>query len=85
MPSATSKLNRQAICQVNANNFILITGSNLNRDDLINIMLDLKCQTGTNLDGGGSIALLFKDKNSNEIETVIGNQRALTEVGYFIE
>ena len=25
------------------------------------------------------------DKNSNEIETVIGNQRALTEVGYFIE
>lgn len=85
MPSATSKVNRQAICQVNQNNFILITGSNLNRNDLINIMLELNCQTGTNLDGGGSIALLIKEKNSNTISTIIGNSRALTEVGYFTE
>ena len=85
MPSVSAKLNRQAICQVNTNNFVLITGSNLNRNDLINIMLDLNCQTGTNLDGGGSIALLFKDKSSDKIETIIGNGRSLTEVGYFSE
>ena len=85
MPSPGSSLNRQAICQINSNNFLLITGSNLSRQDLINIMLQNKCQIGTNFDGGGSIALLFKSKNSNNIETIIGNGRALSEVGYFTE
>ena len=82
-PSSSSKLNRQAICQIDANNFVLITGTSLNRQDLINIMLNLKCQTGTNLDGGGSIALIYKQKNSNEIKKIIGDSRSLTEVGYF--
>jgi exopolysaccharide biosynthesis protein len=82
-PGHTSKLNRQAICQVDANNFILITGTNLDRQDLINVMLKEKCQTGTNLDGGGSIALIYKQKNSNEIKKIIGDSRSLTEVGYF--
>ncbi len=85
MPSPGSSLNRQAMCQIDSNNFALITGSNLSRNDLINIMLKLKCQTGTNFDGGGSIALLYKGKNSNNIQTIIGNGRALTEVGYFTE
>ncbi len=85
MPSINTKKNRQAICQVNDNNFVLITGSNLNRNDLQNIMLDLKCETGTNLDGGGSIALFFESHGSNTISTIIGNARSLTEVGYFSE
>ena len=85
MPSPGSSLNRQAMCQIDKNNFILITGSNLSRTDLINIMLSANCRTGTNFDGGGSIALLYKSKNSNTIETIIGNGRALTEVGYFTE
>ena len=85
MPSTSSRVNRQAICQVNNNNFILITGKELNRSDLILIMKSLNCRTGTNLDGGGSIALLYKNKNSNSIETIIGNGRNLTEVGYFTE
>lgn len=85
MPSIGSKKNRQAICQINANNFILITGTNLNRKKLIQIMQSYKCLTGTNFDGGGSIALLFKSKNSSKIETIIGNKRSLSEVGYFTE
>lgn len=85
MPSPNSKKNRQAICQVNQNNFILITGKELTRGNLIDIMSNLKCQTGTNLDGGSSIALLFKSSSSNQIETIIGNSRELTEVGYFAE
>jgi len=85
MPAPSSALNRQAFCQIDANNFLLITGSNLSRQDLINIMLQNQCQTGTNFDGGGSIALLYKGKNSSSIETIIGNGRALTEVGYFTE
>ena len=85
MPSPGSSLNRQAICQIDNNNFILITGKNLSRQDLIDIMLKAKCKTGTNFDGGGSIALIYKGKNSNKIETIIGNNRALSEVGYFVE
>ena len=82
-PSSGSALNRQAICQVDANNFVLITGTNLTRQNLIDIMLKLNCRTGTNLDGGGSIALLYKQAGSNEIKKVIGDSRSLTEVGYF--
>jgi hypothetical protein len=48
-------------------------------------MLSMGCQTGTNFDGGGSIALLYKSHNSSKIETITGNGRALTEVGYFTE
>ena len=85
MPSPGGKPKRQAICQVNTNNFAFITGSDLSRSDLINIMKGLNCQTGTNLDGGGSIALLFKPSSSSNIETVIGNGRSLTEVLYIVE
>ncbi len=85
MPSLNSRVNRQAICQINDNNFALITGKNLNRADLQNIMLGLNCETGTNLDGGGSIALLFQARGSNTIDTIIGNSRDLPEVGYFSE
>lgn len=84
-PSPSSALNRQAICQIDANNFVLITGSSLTRQKLIDIMLGLNCRTGSNLDGGGSIALLYKEKNSNTIKKVIGDSRALPEVGYFSE
>ena len=48
-------------------------------------MLKANCKTGTNFDGGGSIALLYKAKGSTNIETLIGNGRQLTEVGYFVE
>ena len=85
MPSPNGKPKRQAICQIDGNNFLLITGSELSRQDLIDIMLSAKCQTGTNFDGGGSIALLWKSKNSTTIDTVVGNNRDLTEVGYFSE
>ena len=85
MPSPSSGVNRQAMCQIDQNNFLLITGASLSRNDLITIMLQNNCKTGTNFDGGGSIALLYKSKNSQTIETIIGNRRALTEVGYFTE
>lgn len=85
MPSPSASLNRQAICQIDRHNFLLITGSGLSREKLISIMLENQCLTGTNFDGGGSIALLYKGKNSQSIETITGNNRSLTEVGYFTE
>lgn len=89
MPSIDTKRRRQAICQINTNNFILITSFKeeygQTRDDLINIMLNLNCQTATNLDGGGSTALLYKEAGSNEIITVGGGSRYIPEIGYFTE
>lgn len=89
MPQINTKRPRQAICQINKNNYALITSFNDNygqtRDDLINIMLNLNCQTGTNLDGSGSTVLLYKEADSNEIITVGGGSRGLPEIGYFTE
>ena len=48
-------------------------------------MLSLNCKTATNLDGGGSVALLYKDIGSNEVKVILGNNRSLTEVAYFSE
>ena len=84
-PGPGSALNRQAICQIDNNNFILITGTKLTKQNLIDIMLKANCKTGTNFDGGGSIALLYKSKGSSNIDTIIGNGRALSEVGYIVE
>ena len=77
--------NLQIFCQVNDNNFILVTAVNTKRSTIINRLLQLNCQTATNLDGGGSIALLYKDKNSNTIKKIVGDGRSLPEVGYFSE
>ena len=41
MPSPGIKENRQSICQIDSNNYAIITGKSLNRNDLINIMLSI--------------------------------------------
>lgn len=73
----------QLICQINENNFLLFTARDETRNKAITEFMNLGCQTAMNLDGGGSIALFYKDKNSNEIVNVIGGSRELPEVGYF--
>lgn len=75
----------QIICQINDNNFLLFTARSQTRNKAIEEFLKLGCKTATNLDGGGSIALLYKDKNSSEIKTAVGGDRALPEVAYFTE
>ena len=86
MPGSNdSKKGLQLICQINDNNFVLFTSSGEKRNTAINLFMKLGCQTAVNLDGGGSIALLYKSSSSNEIETIVGNGRALPEAGYFRE
>lgn len=80
-----SKKGLQIICQINENNFLLFTSRDETRDKAISEFTKLGCQTAMNFDGGGSIALLYKDKNSNEFKNVIGGNRQLPEVGYFTE
>ena len=86
MPAASyGSPKRQAFCQIDSNNYAFIVGKAQSRQDLINIMRGLNCHTGVNLDGGGSIALLYKGASSDKIQTVIGNGRQLTEVLYLTE
>lgn len=73
----------QLICQINENNFLLFTSRDETRNKAITEFMNLGCQTAMNLDGGGSVALFYKDKNSTEIVNVIGGSRELPEVGYF--
>lgn len=75
----------QLMCQVNENNFLLFTSRDETRNKAISEFLKVGCQTAMNLDGGGSVALFYKDKSSNEITNVIGGNRDLPEVGYFNE
>lgn len=79
------KMKLQIFCQINENNYVLYTSTNNTRNKAIEEFLNLGCKTAMNFDGGGSIALFYKDKNSNEFVKVVGGGRELSEVGYFTE
>ena len=80
-----SEIGLQLICQINDNNFALFTASKAKRNTAINVFESIGCQTATNFDGGGSIALLYKERNSTTFQGVIGGSRQMPEVGYFTE
>ena len=91
--SADVQNRRQAICQINKNNFVIITdvweGNNA-RDgfsymELAKYMVSLGCQTGFNLDGGGSAALYLKKKNKTTPTAIEKTGRQLTDIIYFHE
>ena len=75
----------QLICQINDNNFALFTSSNENRKVAIDLFESMGCKTAFNFDGGGSIALMYKPRNSQTFTTVVGGGRELPEAGYFTE
>ncbi len=68
---------RSAVCQVDKNNFILITSWSfsietenrrkygLKLSELGDMMLKQKCITGVNLDGGSSLTYMFKKSDNN--------------------
>ena len=78
---------RQGFCQVDTNNFILVTSDTKKWyiQDFANFMKSIGCKTAVNFDGGGSVALLYKKKGTNTINVLAGNQRSLSSVMYFTE
>ena len=74
------------MCQLDENNFISVVShtKRWNRQDFANFMATLGCKTAVNFDGGGSVALFYKEPNK-EIKTLTGNGRALSNIIYFIE
>lgn len=88
---ATDKNIRNAICQIDKNNFLLITDiyvaarNGFSFNELAQYMVSLGCKTGFNLDGGGSVAMLYKDMNSSTISVVSGGSRNIADILYFHE
>ena len=82
---------RQALGQIDRNNFIIITTTTTNRSkglsyaSLAAIMKDLKCVEAFNLDGGGSASLIYKPKGSNSVKSVLNTSRAVADIVYFVE
>lgn len=80
---------RQGFCQIDKNNFVFITNNSGNRSigfsfkSLAEYMISLNCETGFNLDGGGSTTLLFKE--NNDISVLYGNIRNIADILYFHE
>ena len=81
---------RQAICQINRNNFVLITNTTNNRSaglgflGTAKVMKQLNCNLGLNLDGGGSINMFYKGQ-SPSISTLKSSTRKLVDVMYFVD
>ena len=90
--SDTSNNIRQAICQIDRNNFIIITNTNstnnrgvgFNFKDLADYMVSLNCRTGYNLDGGGSTNFYYK-KNNSSIYSIVTTSRKVADILYFVE
>ena len=81
---------RQGICQINKNNFIIVTNTTNERNkgfshkSLAEYMVKLNCQTGFNLDGGGSINFYYKGNDKN-IYSIKNSTRGLVDLLYFVE
>ncbi len=88
-PTSTTNDIRQAICQIDENNFIIYTNISNNRSNgfsfksLANLMVSDGCYYGFNLDGGGSTNLMYKKKDSKSITGVRTTSRAVGDIIYF--
>lgn len=79
---------RQGICQVNNNNFIVVSsksGKTKSTKAFGELLKSLGCKTAFNLDGGGSHAMLYKPSNTSSVKILTGNERSLSTVMYFTE
>ena len=82
---------RQAIGQVDENNFVIITNSTTKRSlgfnfsSLANLMKKLDCIEAYNLDGGGSTNLVYKDEGTNSSKNLIYTYRNIADIIYFVE
>ena len=82
---------RQALGQIDKNNFIIITTTTKNRSkglspaNLAVMMKELKCVEAYNLDGGGSTSLIYKAKGSSTSKSIVYTSRAVADIVYFVE
>ena len=88
--SATDNNIRQAICQIDRNNFVIITNTSKTRSigwnfkALSSYMVSLNCRYGFNMDGGGSTNFYYK-KNNGTIYNTTTSSRRVADIIYFVE
>ena len=82
----TDSATRTAICQIDSNNFILMTATNASFNNLTNFLKNYEnCQFAINLDGGGSSTMYYKT-NTNTVQNIYNNNnRKLADMVYFVE
>ena len=80
---------RSGLCQVDTNNFIVITtksySGKVRRPKFAEFLGTLGCRYAINFDGGGSYAALYKNKGTNSISILAGGERSLSSMMYFTE
>ena len=86
---------RQAICQIDSNNYVMFSSSTygwgIKRIDVAQILVDIGCKTAFNLDGGGSTSIVYKNtKGSSYRQLFCANNksngcRSIVEGIYFID
>ncbi len=83
-----STANITAFCQINRNNFVIFSArSAVNKHVVTDDFETLHCQNGVNFDGGGSVELLYKDRNGEVVRIFESSydDRENAEIFYFTE
>lgn len=92
--SSTDPNIRQGLCQVDKNNFIMVTNTNATNNRSVGFglkqlgeyLISLNCKTALNLDGGGSTSFYYKKSNSELVKVSTGyDGRDLADMVYFVE
>ena len=81
-------LKKQALCQVDDHNFILVSSTDrgkINYPDFQNYLVGLGVKTAVELDAGGSTSVLWKAKGAGTVKIMTGATRGLSMVMYFTE
>ena len=81
---------KQAICQIDSNNFIIITSETSSKGQItypkfVQYLEKLGCRVAMEFDAGGSTSLVWKPRGTNTITKVAGGNRELTSAMYFTE
>jgi len=82
---------RQALCQIDKNNFVFLTNISSNRgiglsfSRMADIFNSMGCIYGVNLDGGGSTSLYYKNRGTDKATAVRSSSRADADMVYFVE
>ncbi len=90
--SSTENNIRQAICQIDRNNFIFVTNTNgtnergkgFSHNSMAKYLVKLGCRIGLNLDGGGSVNHYYKG-NTDTLNSIKTSSRGLVDMLYFVE
>lgn len=77
---------RQTFCQVDRNNFVLISSAGgTSYIKAADMLVKYGCRYGFNMDGGGSTSSYYKNKGDKSVTTIFTRGRLLGEAIYFSE